>query len=73
MMKMASMIVEKDNRNLNQGIILLIHDEALAQYKDEEIVEKTKYVEDCMLKAGSYICNNVPMYAVGEYGKEWIH
>lgn len=73
MMKFATILVEKQTKNLKEGIILLIHDEALAQYKEEEADLKNKFVEECMQKAGTFFSSTLKMSATGAVGNYWIH
>lgn len=73
MVKIATILIEKETKTLNEGVLIMIHDELLTQYKEEEVEERVQFVENSMLKAGTFLCSHIPMNAVGEIGDYWIH
>jgi DNA polymerase I-like protein with 3'-5' exonuclease and polymerase domains len=73
MTKLAVILMEKFITNLQEGVLLIVHDEVVQEFKADECQKQAEFTVECMRKAGSYFCKTVPMgaeYAIGDY---WIH
>lgn len=73
MIKLAMILIEKDNKDLKSGLLLPVHDELVLEYSESIIEEKNKEIKEILFKAGKQICENVPMDSVGEIGDYWVH
>jgi len=73
MMKIAAIMIEKNNNSLEEGLLLIVHDETVETYLIEKTKDKSKFTVECMKNAGKVTCKKVPMDAVSEIGDYWIH
>lgn len=73
MSKLAAMYIDKDNRSIDYGLLLMVHDEMVEEYPEDIIEERTKITLDSMKKAGTYFCKKVVMEAAEAIGDYWIH
>ena len=73
MSKLAMGIIDKDNLNLNEGLILFVHDEAIEIYEEKKANFKSKNTIKAMKLAGLFTCKKVPMDAESAIGDFWIH
>lgn len=78
MMKIALLLIHRwrwDNNLQDQCYVMLpVHDEANAECLDNNFIKKfQKVIEDSMVKAGKYICPNVPMSSDTEVETYWKH
>lgn len=72
MTKLAAIIMEKEFTH-NHGVLLIVHDEVVAEFPDDKCEKVSEIVSESMIKAGTYFCPTVPMGADAEIGKFWIH
>lgn len=72
MTKLATILVDKDS-SLEEGVLLLVHDEIVQQFKQDKSEQMAEFTIECMKKAGTYFCQNVPMDAETAVGDHWIH
>lgn len=73
MSKIAMLLLHKLSDNLNYGLLLMAHDEAVLQFPTDIIEKKAKEVKELMIKSGTYTCKNVKLDAEYEIGDYWIH
>ena len=73
LMKIVLLEVEKHGFGLDEGILLNIYDECVAQFKEERAEWGNQLIMDAMKKSGTFIHDRVPMDSVGEIGDYWIH
>jgi DNA polymerase I-like protein with 3'-5' exonuclease and polymerase domains len=73
MSKIAMLLLHKLSNNLDYGLLLMAHDEAVLQFPIDIIEEKAKEVKELMIKSGTYTCKNVKLDAEYEIGDYWIH
>ena len=72
MTKLATILVDKES-SLEEGVLLLVHDEIVQQFKQDKSEQMADFTIECMKKAGEYFCQNVPMDAETAVGDHWIH
>lgn len=67
--KLACIFIE----DMSYQILNIVHDEILVECDESNKDQCAQDVKECMIRAGSYFCKNVPMNAVPEVGTYWIH
>lgn len=64
-------IMEKDNFDLDEGLLLFVHDEGILEYKKNN--NKEEFIKDCFSKSGNYVTPSVPISGDLAIGSYWIH
>lgn len=64
-------LLEKDNYELDQGLLLFIHDEAVLEYYKTN--DKKEFVKDSFLKSGKYVTPTVPITGDLAVDYFWVH
>ena len=71
MSKICMYLLEKDNYELDQGLLLFIHDEAVLEYYKTN--DKKEFVKDSFLKSGKYVTPTVPITGDLAVDYFWVH
>ncbi len=71
MSKICMYIMEKDNFDLDEGLLLFVHDEGILEYKKNN--NKEEFIKDCFSKSGNYVTPSVPISGDLAIGSYWIH
>lgn len=73
MSKVAAILIENKNFSLDEGLLLIVHDEMVEEYKIKDCQQKSDFTKECFTKAGTFFCKTVPMSGTSEIGSYWIH
>ena len=71
MSKICMYFMEKDNFDLDEGLLLFVHDEGILEYKKSN--NKEEFIKNCFSKSGSYVTPSVPISGDLAIGSYWIH
>ena len=66
-------LMEKDNFNLNEGLLLYTHDESNSCFSKDKREEKSEFILEAFRKSGTYVTPDVPISGDLAIGSYWIH
>lgn len=74
MSKLSAILIYNNFKdNPNRSIVNIVHDEIIGETDIIDGQTYSKIISEAMIKAGSYICKNVPMGADAEVANYWKH
>lgn len=74
MSKLACILIYNTlQENSHRSIVNVVHDEIIGETTVEDSEVFSKIISESMVKAGSYICQQVPMGAEAEIANYWKH
>lgn len=72
-MKLAVIELEENNTSLEEGVLLIVHDELVEEWSDEVAEEKSELTLKAFKKSGTYFTDKVEFTGTSEIGDYWIH
>jgi DNA polymerase I-like protein with 3'-5' exonuclease and polymerase domains len=71
--KLAVLELEEDNYSLDEGLLLIVHDELVEEFLIENAENRSKITEKSMNLSGIIAGNKIPLYGTSAVGDYWIH